>query len=63
VSFVKRVQNGIRERKELSDVPISLSFGIAEMDLEQSEEAAITTADAALYAAKNEGRDRYCLAQ
>jgi diguanylate cyclase (GGDEF)-like protein len=62
VVLVKRVREAIRARTELSNVPISLSFGIAKMDLEQSEEAAIATADTALYAAKAEGRDRYCVA-
>jgi PleD family two-component response regulator len=33
------------------------------MDIEQPEEVAIAMADAALYAAKREGRDRYCVAQ
>jgi diguanylate cyclase (GGDEF)-like protein len=63
MAFVKRVQKGILERSEFCDIPISLSFGIAEMDLAQSDEAALAKADSALYAAKLEGRDRYCVAQ
>lgn len=63
VAFVKRVQKGLHERSEIPEVPISLSFGIAEMNLADSEEAAIAMADAALYAAKHEGRDRYSIAQ
>jgi diguanylate cyclase (GGDEF)-like protein len=61
-AFVKRVQKGIRERNALCDVPVSLSFGIAEINAEQPEEAAIARADAALYAAKHQGRDRYSIA-
>jgi two-component system, cell cycle response regulator len=63
VVIVKRVQKGIQERIELSNIPISLSFGIADMDIERSEEVAIAMADAALYAAKGEGRDRYSITQ
>jgi diguanylate cyclase (GGDEF)-like protein len=63
MALVKRVQKSIQERNGLGDVPISLSFGIADMDIEQPEEVAIAMADAALYAAKREGRDRYCVAQ
>jgi diguanylate cyclase (GGDEF)-like protein len=63
VAFVKRVQKGIQDRNEMCDVPISVSFGIAEMDLAKPEETAIAMADAALYAAKHEGRDRYSVAQ
>jgi diguanylate cyclase (GGDEF)-like protein len=63
VSFVKRVQTSIQERNEIPDVAISLSFGIAEMDLAQSYEEAIAMADSALYTAKHEGRDRYSIAQ
>jgi len=63
VALVKRIQKGLQERSELSNVPISLSFGIADMDIEQSEEVALAAADTALYAAKSEGRDRCCVAQ
>ena len=63
VALVKRIQKGLQERSDLSNIPISLSFGIAAMDIEQSEEVALSVADAALYAAKREGRDRCCVAQ
>lgn len=62
VTFVRRVRQRIEHRKELRDIPISLSFGIAAMDVEQSEEIAMAKADAALYTAKHEGRDRYIVA-
>lgn len=62
-ALAKRVQKGIQERNEIPEVPISLSFGIAEMNLAQSDEEAMAMADAALYAAKREGRNRYSIAQ
>jgi diguanylate cyclase (GGDEF)-like protein len=62
VTFARRVRQRIEHRKELRDIPISVSFGIAAMDVEQSEEIAMAKADAALYAAKHEGRDRYIVA-
>ena len=63
VALVKRVQKGLQERSDLPNIPISLSFGIADMDIEQSEEVALAAADTALYAAKSEGRDRCYVAQ
>jgi two-component system chemotaxis response regulator CheY len=62
VTFVTRVQERLRERNEVLPVLISLSFGIAEIDVEQSEYVALAKTDAALYSAKHEGRDRYFIA-
>jgi len=58
VVLVQRIQEALRGRTELSNIPISLSFGIANVDISHAEEVAIAMADAALYAAKGEGRDR-----
>ncbi len=63
VTLVRRVQQHLQERNELHDVLISLSFGIAAMDVELSEEVAMEKVDTALYAAKRQGRDRYFVAQ
>ena len=63
MTLVRRVRQRLKERTELHGVPISLSFGIAAMDVEQSEQAALEKVDAALYAAKREGRDRHFVAQ
>jgi diguanylate cyclase (GGDEF)-like protein len=62
VTFVTRVQERLRDRNEVLPVLISLSFGIAEIDVAQSEYVALAKADAALYSAKHEGRDRYFIA-
>ncbi|HUO60598.1 MAG TPA: diguanylate cyclase [Candidatus Acidoferrales bacterium] len=64
IVFVERAQNYLRDDKELRalSVQITLSFGIAEMDPYVSEEEALASADAALYAAKREGRNQYHLA-
>jgi len=62
VTLVQRVRKRLKKRAELHGIPVSLSFGIAEMDLEQSEQAALEKVDAALYAAKREGRDRHFVA-
>jgi two-component system, cell cycle response regulator len=63
VALVERVQQNLQGRKELGQVSISISFGIAGMDVEQSEQVAIEIADAALYGAKVEGRNRYHVAE
>ena len=62
--FVERVQRCMRadERLLALQVPVTLSFGIAEMDLTLGEAAAISRADSALYAAKQGGRNRYQIA-
>ena len=62
--FAERVQKYLREEKGLRSlpVPVTLSFGIAEVDLSVSEESAISRADAALNLARQEGRDRYQVA-
>jgi two-component system cell cycle response regulator len=61
VVFVERTQHYLHEDKELRSlsVNITMSFGIAEMDPYVSEEEALCSADAALYAAKREGRNQY----
>lgn len=59
VTLVRRVQQHLQQRSELCNIPISLSFGIAAMDVDQPEEVAMEKADRALYAAKREGRDQY----
>lgn len=59
ITMVQRVQHRIQARKELREVPISLSFGISAMDIEQPEQLAIENADSALYTSKREGRNRY----
>lgn len=63
--FAERVQKYLREEKGLRTlpVPVTLSFGIAEVDLNVSEEVALTQADAALNAARQAGRNRYQVAQ
>ncbi len=65
VVVAERVQQCLREKKGMNSwpVPISLSFGIAEMDTSTSEETAISRADAALYAAKRSGGNQYRVAQ
>jgi diguanylate cyclase (GGDEF)-like protein len=65
VIFAERVQKYLREEKGLRSlqVPITLSFGIAEVDLNISDEVAISRADFALNAARVEGGDRYQIAQ
>lgn len=63
VTLVQRVRQRLKERTELRGIPFSLSFGIALMDLEQSEQAVLEKVDAALYAAKHAGRDRHFVAQ
>jgi diguanylate cyclase (GGDEF)-like protein len=64
VTFVGRVQERMRKAEEITSLalPVSLSFGIAEMDLEADEQTAIARADTALYEAKNSGRDQYHVA-
>jgi diguanylate cyclase (GGDEF)-like protein len=47
-----RVREHLQKRTELKEVPVSLSFGVVEMNLEDSERFAIEKVDAAMYAAK-----------
>jgi two-component system, cell cycle response regulator len=63
VTLVGRVRQLIQGRNELRHVPIALSFGIAAMDVQQSEQVSMAKVDAALYAAKRKGRDQYFVAQ
>ena len=63
VALVRRVRQRLTERNELHDVSISLSFGIAAMDIERSEQVAMEKVDAALYAAKRQGRNRHFVAE
>ena len=56
--LVDRVRQKLANRSQYKDLPISLSFGVAEMDLAQSEDIAIHMVDNAMYVAKAEGRDR-----
>jgi len=63
VALVTRVQERLRERNAVLPVQVSLSFGIAVIDTKQSEYVALAKADAALYEAKHEGRDRYYIAK
>jgi diguanylate cyclase (GGDEF)-like protein len=64
VIFAERVQKYLREEKGLRSlaVPITLSFGIAEVDLNISDEVAISRADSALNVARGEGGNRYQIA-
>ena len=52
--LINRLREHLLARTELKDVPISLSFGIIEMNLEDSERFAIEKVDAAMYAAKRQ---------
>jgi diguanylate cyclase (GGDEF)-like protein len=63
VTLIRRFRQRLQQRNELRDIPISLSFGIVAIDVQQSEQAAMEKADAALYTAKREGRDRYFVAE
>jgi two-component system cell cycle response regulator len=50
--LVTRVREHLQNRTELKEVPVSLSFGVVEMNLDDSERFAIEKVDAAMYAAK-----------
>ena len=63
VILVRRVRQRLQERSDLHGIPISLSVGIAAMDVEQSELVAMEKVDAAMYVAKREGRGRYFVAR
>jgi two-component system, cell cycle response regulator len=52
--LINRVRERLQKRTELKEVPVSLSFGVVEMNLEDSERFAIEKVDAAMYAAKRE---------
>ncbi len=65
VIFVERVQHFLRKEKNRNSVPtpVTMSFGIAEMDISGAEDEGIAKADSALCAAKSKGRDCYCVAE
>jgi diguanylate cyclase (GGDEF)-like protein len=62
VILAERVKQLLDGRGELREVAISLSIGIATMSREDTLQQAVERADAALYAAKRAGRNRYCVA-
>jgi two-component system cell cycle response regulator len=65
VIFVERVQEYLAQEKNLRElpVPITMSFGIAGMDISGGEEDAIAKADAALCEAKREGKNCHRVAE
>jgi diguanylate cyclase (GGDEF)-like protein len=52
--LISRVREHLQKRAELKEVPIELSFGVIEMNLEDSERFAIEKVDAAMYSAKRQ---------
>jgi diguanylate cyclase (GGDEF)-like protein len=50
--LIDRVREHLQKRTEQKEVPVSLSFGVVEMNLEDSERFAIEKVDAGMYAAK-----------
>jgi two-component system, cell cycle response regulator len=59
--LVSRVREHLHKRTELKEIPIDLSFGVIEMNLEDSERFAIEKADAAMYAAKRQRPVQKCV--
>ncbi|MEQ1596238.1 MAG: GGDEF domain-containing protein [Casimicrobium sp.] len=48
--------------RKAQQIPLTASIGVAFIDAQTPFAAALSQADAALYRAKNEGRDRVCVA-
>ena len=51
----------VRIQVPTGEIGVTISAGIAERATGETSEAAIARADAALYRAKNQGRDRVCV--
>jgi len=64
LKLTQRLMDGVRElvvRHDGREVKVTLSLGLAELHRGESVASWLGRADAALYRAKREGRDRYCI--
>jgi diguanylate cyclase (GGDEF)-like protein len=62
--LTQRLMDGVRDlvvEHGGREVKVTLSLGLAELHRGESVESWLGRADAALYRAKREGRDRYCI--
>lgn len=61
-AVLERIRQGVRERVCIADRAVTLSAGVAVHETAESWQNCLARADAALYRAKREGRDRVCWA-
>jgi diguanylate cyclase len=64
LKLTQRLMDGVRDlvvRHDGREVKVTLSLGLAELHRGESVASWLGRADAALYRAKREGRDRYCI--
>ncbi|MGM0633162.1 MAG: GGDEF domain-containing protein [Pseudomonadota bacterium] len=61
--IVDRLRAAAREQGMSGDIPVTLSFGIATLEREESAEQLLRRSDRAMYEAKRGGRDQVVLAE
>jgi diguanylate cyclase len=61
VEKLRRAVEACRFHYQAAQVPITLSFGVAQFSEADSAESLFARADRALYQAKSEGRNRFCM--
>lgn len=61
--LAEKLRASVQSNAFVSDIPLTVSFGVAELQPGEGRQGWLGRADSALFNAKNAGRNRVCLAQ